>query len=428
MNTSSTSSNQSPVQNTPLLIMSKPYNEQRSTIASSDKLSEIKVVKVEHDDDLNKDKAILDDSVSYDSLFGSFNSKKHEDNLKCNESKPGDENFEGLNQDFGNLNLVNKIVDDVNLYNLPNHILMKIHEFMVQDLLGVDPEFSKIDKCNNKVVLEPLYKIAEKSVGSFVNDLFMRHAYFSKILMIIIRDYPIMEPTVSRVHKIREITDLMAMQVTNKAIKDHINFFKVYFKSIRHFFYRQNSPLDGAYPTAYIDVFIERATKSKYMVVPYNKEAWGKLGQNRIIFMYLQDDNLHQQIIDGLTSGKSSTSKQNILNSHIKLHDELEILSLWCAFLKLQLKSGVRLFHSSYEEKDSVFLKFLHSNYGDSIEFVTPKNCGYGLSPLHHIEKVERMSNNYDVTYLKNEAWKCWNGHFKSIDQLYTERVINSAI
>ncbi|TID30871.1 hypothetical protein CANINC_000537 [Pichia inconspicua] len=186
--------------------------------------------------------------------------RKHK--LKCNESKPGDKNFEGLNKDFGNLNLVNKIVDDINLYNLPNPILMKIHEFMVQDLLGVDPEFSKIDKCNNKVVLEPLYKIAEKSVGSFVNDLFMRHAYFSKILMIIIRDFPILEPAVS-VHKIREITDLMTMQVTNKAIKDHINFFKVYFKSIRHFFYRKNPPLDGAYLTAYNDVFIERLKANK---------------------------------------------------------------------------------------------------------------------------------------------------------------------
>lgn len=143
------------------------------------------------------------------------------------------------------------------------------------------------------------YSIAQSADEDFINNIYLQNVYFTTILFIIIRDYPILELSVTRVHKVRSSTDAMAMRIKNNVITIKL-FFSKFISNLFAICFTKQIRLLNAHIQLHILIFLLKEQKNKYMVVPFHKDVWGKLSQNRIILLYFQGDIIHQKIIDSI--------------------------------------------------------------------------------------------------------------------------------
>ena len=326
--------------------------------------------------------------------------------------------FETFVSKIKNMSINQKIIDVDSNYHLPGIVLREIHNFIILELYSsvTKPEFSEVIENNNCVFLEPLFSKSQKK-ENFINNCDHHGSYYAKVLHLIIRDYPLMEPTQKSLTKIKNILDLMKIRSTKGKIKDDINFMKVYFKSIRSFFYSKK-PSTMPFPKSdsiFVDILIERSTSSKYMVVPYTDHAWGRHAKSNVVFVIIYDGNIFQFEVGQITSGKTMGVTTN------------QIMAYWGKFLRVhleRLEKGRCLFYSGYYQKQECFETHLLANYKNQFECITFDYFGYGLSPIHHIKEIKGVEE-YKIHDLYDKCSQCWRGKTLTIAGLLETNILD---
>ena len=308
------------------------------------------------------------------------------------------------------------LLDGNSLYDLPFEVLKRLHEFLVvfyEDGNNI-PMFSTISDDGYSIKSEPLFSKMSVKNHLFKFDKIYSEIYFARVVFILVRDYPSLESNKKTLGLLKEISKFMFMRLSVVLIKDTFNFYKVYLKSMNHFFSGEKRKsaiiLHDAF---YIDVLIERKTKGKYMLVPYASDAYGNKGKNRLVFVFIKGRVIKQKVIASIVSNKS---KDGIV----------QLKADWDEFLQESLvgfSKNDTLVYSQYQENLSIYEYRLERDYGDKVDLFRLGSGDFGCSPIHHITEIKENVMEYDIDRMYDEAKSFCNGRDIDLPSLLATRI-----